>query len=182
MPHRDFHAHARSLRRSTVRSRFATAGSIHRHRPRSHPCRGAARGRGIALTVNDVELADFNHDGRLDAVFAYSGNFIRVCLDDGDLDFRDEPDNTICEPINPLELTGSANELRVADLNRDGHVDIAAAHSSISRVYPGDGAGGFGAAIELSAATGISASFLVIARCYNGAAQLATNGSRQRGQ
>jgi len=99
--------------------------------------------------TNSVELADINGDGRVDILFANGGDyqalgkpeFSRVFLNQGPGKmFREATQEVFgTEPMQAVRA------IRVADLDGDGDPDIAVASSyeTQSRLYLGDGKGGF---------------------------------------
>jgi hypothetical protein len=72
-----------------------------------------------------VDLADFNHDGKLDLLVAGNGG-VFVALGNGDGTFQSQPDQLIL--ISATQMVGvstSGSGLQV-DLNQDGQPDVAA--------------------------------------------------------
>jgi hypothetical protein len=91
----------------------------------------------IASLSGSIDAADLNEDGLLDLVVAEPGDVndhVSLFLNGGTLTFTQ------------LQLTvgQSANAIRLADADQDGHVDILAALSAGElRIALGDGMGGF---------------------------------------
>jgi hypothetical protein len=70
----------------------------------------------ITYTPNSVAVADFNHDGNLDAAIGGVGAEVTVLLGKGDGSFQSEVD---------YPTTGGGGEVSVADFNGDGKLDLA---------------------------------------------------------
>ena len=100
--------------------------------------------------TNSVELADINGDGMVDILFANGGDyeapgkpeFSRVFLNQGPGKMFKEVSKEVFGP----EPMVAVRAIRVADVNGDGHADIlvASSYQTQSRLYVGDGKGGFG--------------------------------------
>jgi hypothetical protein len=99
--------------------------------------------------TNSVELADINGDGMVDILFANGGDyealgkpeFSRVFLNQGAGKMFKEVTKEVFGPEPMLAVRA----IRVADVNGDGHADIvvASSYQTQSRLYLGDGKGGF---------------------------------------
>ena len=91
----------------------------------------------VCSPANDVELADFDHDGNLDAVVSCTfDNTVRLLRGNGDGTFVVGP---------PVASGGIQPGFMAADdFNRDGNPDLAVANASSTNVvvFAGDGAGG----------------------------------------
>jgi hypothetical protein len=88
---------------------------------------------------NFVAAADLNHDGKVDLVVANSGDeSLTVLLGDGKGHFQ--PANGSPVPAGHLP-----NDVAVADMNRDGNLDLVIANhqSPYITILLGDGKGGF---------------------------------------
>jgi len=86
-----------------------------------------------------VELADFNHDGKLDAAIANSeSNDVTILLGDGGGGFKPAAGS-------PFPAGNNPNDLAIGDLNNDGNLDLAFANHDTTylTVLVGDGKGGF---------------------------------------
>ena len=99
--------------------------------------------------VDQVVAEDMDADGRMDLVVLAASiltNEIRVLLNDGTGGFE----------ITTYELEAQPRDLRVGDLDRDGHPDVVASLSSDQiAVLLGDGLGGLGAPqLQSSSLTG----------------------------
>jgi hypothetical protein len=106
---------------------------------------GFARGPGSPFPVGrspyPIELADVNHDGKLDVVAPNSGpdrRTVTVLLGDGRGAFRSAPKS-------PFLTAGNAYFVTVADVNGDRHADLIATHDedSLVTLLLGDGDGDF---------------------------------------
>ncbi len=97
---------------------------------------------------NKVELADLNGDGKVDILFANGGNYdepgdpeyTRIFLNQG----AGQPFKEVTETIFG-EDKFITRAVKVRDVNADGHPDmlLATTYQSQSRLYLGDGRGGF---------------------------------------
>ncbi|MCK6556335.1 VCBS repeat-containing protein [Candidatus Binatia bacterium] len=117
-------------------------------------CRGAAvflgDGRGVwragssglpAYGTEDVAAADFNGDRCLDiATVAANEHGVRAFLGNCKGEWT--------ERSGGLEQSGWGNAIIAVDLNRDGHVDLAATHAGGPRVWLGDGKGAWRSAAD----------------------------------
>lgn len=109
---------------------------------------------GDGSSMNTVETADLNEDGKPDLIFA-NGSSLSVALG-YDRDFN-------VPPFEDPTVYPSASALRAiitADFNEDGILDVATAIplAALVRVYPGNGSAGvgdgtLGAPVEFSAGT-----------------------------
>jgi hypothetical protein len=99
--------------------------------------------------TNSVELADINGDGMVDILFANGGDyeapgkpeFSRVFLNQGAGKMFKEVSKEVFGPDPMLAVRA----IRVADVSGDDHPDIlvASSYQTQSRLYLGDGKGGF---------------------------------------
>lgn len=101
-----------------------------------------------AQTLSGLATGDFNRDGRLDyAVFSEVGERVGVFLQAADGTFTLGFDQAIGAP---------AKDIAVADVDRDGDLDLVLTRSGASdglRIFKGDGTGGFGAAVDRATST-----------------------------
>jgi VCBS repeat protein len=104
---------------------------------------GANRPRGTRIRVGTapsaVELADLNHDGKLDAAVANSeSDNVTILLGDGKGGFNPAAGSPFAAGHNP-------NDLAIGDVNNDGNLDLAFANHDTTylTVLIGDGKGAF---------------------------------------
>ena len=93
----------------------------------------------VGTAPSAVELADFNHDGKLDAAVANSeSNNVTILLGDGSGGFKPSAGS-------PFPAGNRPNDLAVGDVNNDGNLDLAFANHDTTylTVLIGDGKGGF---------------------------------------
>ncbi len=92
----------------------------------------ASEVRGLSL-ASDMDIADFNKDGNLDAVVATYGDYVNVLLGDG-------KGNLTLERLWAGYLVGS---VAAGDMNSDGNPDIVATsmYQNWAMVYEGNGDG-----------------------------------------
>jgi hypothetical protein len=96
--------------------------------------------------AEDLALGDVNEDGALDLIVAASDRGgLTVYFGDGSGNVWKEAQKTGLpngsSPRQDPEQGGWANELMVADVNKDGHLDIVASYYAGPRVWRGDGKG-----------------------------------------
>lgn len=93
----------------------------------------------VGTAPSAVELADFNHDGKLDAAVANSeSDNVTVLLGDGQGGFKPAAGS-------PFAAGNEPNDLAIGDINNDGNLDLAFANHETSylTVLAGDGKGSF---------------------------------------
>jgi len=93
----------------------------------------------VGTAPSAVEVADFNHDGKLDVAVANSeSENVTVLLGDGKGGFQPAAGSPFAAGKNP-------NDLAIGDVNNDGHLDLAFANHDTTylTVLVGDGKGGF---------------------------------------
>ncbi len=103
---------------------------------------GAPRTADVAGALNGVELADFDGNGRLDALVIDFGGGPQVAL----ADFGARGENGLLFARRDTVTTdGPFQMAQVGDFDRDGHVDIAFARRTLggARLYRGIGDGSF---------------------------------------
>jgi len=88
------------------------------------------------IGAEDVSVGDFDHDGCVDIVSVAQG-------EEGVRAFRGNCKGVWDETSEGLALTDWGNSVVLADMNGDGHLDVAAAYSAGPRVWLGDGKGGW---------------------------------------
>jgi hypothetical protein len=81
----------------------------------------------------DIAAGDFDRDGCLDLALATS--------DEGMQAFKGDCKGGFSDSSHGLPREGWGNSVVLADVDGDGHLDVAAAHSAGPRVWLGDGAG-----------------------------------------
>ncbi|HKC24643.1 MAG TPA: VCBS repeat-containing protein, partial [Thermoanaerobaculia bacterium] len=90
---------------------------------------------------NDVAVADVNHDGHLDLVFAnHDTSFLTLLLGDGHGSFAPAPSSPIAVHSHP-----HPHGVAAADFDGDGHIDLATdswGEDEVTVLF-GDGKGGF---------------------------------------
>lgn len=117
-----------------------------------------------------VDLADFNHDGKLDLLVAGNGG-VFVALGNGDGTFQLQPDQLIL--ISATQLVGvstSGSGLQV-DLNQDGQPDVAALDGTggVLTLVLNDGTGTFPNALNSPYVYQLAAnSFCIITADFDG--------------
>ncbi len=96
----------------------------------------------------DMELADFNSDGFLDAIVASDTGTIALLLGDGDGNFG--------SPVT-YESGDNTYSVAVGDFNQDGFSDVVAANrnSGDVAIFLGDGQGNFSNATHVSVASNL---------------------------
>jgi hypothetical protein len=87
-----------------------------------------------AFGCEDVAVGDFNGDACLDVALVAAG-------DQGVHAFLGDCKGVWTEHSEGLVQSGWGNSIIAADLDRDGHLDLAAAHAAGPRVWLGDGRG-----------------------------------------
>ena len=97
--------------------------------------RGASSGLP-SIGCEDVALGDFDNDGCVDLVSV-------AAQEEGVRAFRGGCDGTWKESSEGLSIEAWGNGVAMADFNRDGNLDVAAAYSAGPRVWLGDGKGGW---------------------------------------
>jgi VCBS repeat protein len=107
----------------------------------ARPQNSAAKGTRINVggAPSAVELADFNHDGKLDIAVANSGSKdVTILLADGAGGFKSAAGS-------PFPTGNDPNDLAIGDVNNDGNLDLAFANHDTKylTVLNGDGKGGF---------------------------------------
>jgi hypothetical protein len=91
----------------------------------------------VPASPHFVRLVDVNGDRRLDLVMSHAGSrTITVLLNSGGMRFESVPGS-------PLDAGQEAFDIAAADVDGDGHVDLAAATGTTARVWLGDGRGRF---------------------------------------
>jgi hypothetical protein len=100
---------------------------------------------------SNVVAADFNKDGKLDAIVGTDGNGIAVLLGNGDGTFQ--PTTYITNATCALAC-GSTTSLAAFDFNGDGNVDLVVATNSAMQVLLGKGDGSFTALAATGAILG----------------------------
>jgi hypothetical protein len=93
----------------------------------------------VGTAPSAVELADFNHDGKLDVAVANSeSDNVTVLLGDGQGGFKPSAGS-------PFAAGNEPNDLAIGDVNNDGNLDLAFANHDTTylTVLAGDGKGGF---------------------------------------
>lgn len=86
------------------------------------------------IGAEDVAVGDFDHDGCVDLVSIAQG-------EEGVRAFRGDCTGVWRESSDGLALTDWGNAIALADINGDGHLDVAAAYAAGPRVWVGDGKG-----------------------------------------
>jgi hypothetical protein len=92
----------------------------------------------VGNTPGSVEIADMNHDGKLDLIVANErSNNVTILLGDGKGAFA-------AAPGSPFPAGHSPNDMALGDFNRDGRLDVAFANheKKYLNVLLGDGRGG----------------------------------------
>ncbi len=100
-----------------------------------------ARNDYFVIAGNDFEIGDMNRDGIADVV-TFAQDSIRVLLGTGSGTFTAGP--SVALPGSPLY------DLDLADLDRDGYLDVAVADGTVKILYGGSG-GTLGAPVTLAA-------------------------------
>jgi len=97
----------------------------------------------------DVAVADVDEDGALDAVVALSSTLSRIRL------FPGKGDGTFEQSVLVTEPSQNPKRIALADMDADTHLDLVVVQGATFSqgpaqvsVYPGDGAGNFGTAIN----------------------------------
>lgn len=107
---------------------------------------------GVGEEPREIAVADINKDGNLDLVTSdRSSDQVSVLLGDGNGSFGAATSFTVGASNND-----DANNVAIADVNRDGNLDIVAANrfeNTISLLL-GDGTGNFGSATNFAVGTG----------------------------
>jgi hypothetical protein len=96
------------------------------------------------VDLSRIKLGDLNHDGILDLMLlasnstSFSSTSVRVWQGVGDGTFTVSPDNRVTLPL------GWSQAAELADINRDGHLDVlvASGGSNALVLVPGTGDGG----------------------------------------
>ncbi len=88
------------------------------------------------IGAEDVAMADFDHDGCADIVSV-------AASEEGVRAFRGNCKGVWQETSNGLSETEWGNSVQLADVNKDGNLDVVAAYSAGPRVWLGDGKGGW---------------------------------------
>ena len=107
----------------------------------------AARSEGPAQLLNvgaaDVDTADFNGDGHADIVVTAGETTV----------FMNTGNRSFSTPGVSLGSGSGGNAVVALDWNGDGNVDVAVAGQAnrVARIYFGDGSGGFGDTLNISA-------------------------------
>jgi hypothetical protein len=101
---------------------------------------------------SNVVAADFNKDGKLDAIVGTDGNGIAVLLGNGDGTFQ--PTTYLTNATCALAC-GSTTSLAAFDFNGDGNEDLVVATNSATQVLLGKGDGSFTALAPTAATIGL---------------------------
>jgi hypothetical protein len=108
-----------------------------------HPPIGEGETASLFTGVEDLDVGDVNGDGHLDLVGGGSDESgINVYLGDG------TGSNWTLKPTPSLPKEEWAVRVRLADVNRDGALDLLAGYSQGPRVWLNDGAGGWKPALQ----------------------------------
>lgn len=103
--------------------------------------------------AEDLALGDVNEDGFLDMVVAAADEGgLTLYLGDGAFGWKESRPTGLPTAQNPEPgdevNAGWANQIRLADVNKDGHLDVIASYYKGPAVWLGDGKGSFKAASE----------------------------------
>jgi hypothetical protein len=97
-----------------------------------------------------IASGDLNHDDKSDLIVAATDGYVAVFLGTGTGEFTIPPTTLTAHPA-----PGLSGHLSIADINTDGHPDIAASvevfeYGMLTAIFVGDGVGGF-AGVDLVA-------------------------------
>jgi FG-GAP-like repeat/Bacterial Ig-like domain (group 2)/FG-GAP repeat len=113
--------------------------------------------------ISGLAVGDFNEDGKADLALAFGGSQAIVLLGNGDGTFSQQP---------ALTNACSFLQARVADLNGDGHQDLAMACDGGGTILLGHGDGTFAAGTGLAAGEMPGSYFSLAVADFNGDGKL----------